>query len=92
MTDYAHRGLWSAYDDGVVCGTLLHRLLPCDVCGHLTACVEVAMYGERLDEFWRTTIIYLSPRHEIDRAASRLGLGCGCLAKLHRQVVHIEEA
>lgn len=50
------------------------------------------MYGARLDEFWRATIICLGPHQsETKQVASRLGLGCGCLAKLHRQVVHIEE-
>lgn len=91
MIDHAHRGLWSAYDDGLVSGRLLHRLLTCDVCGRPTACVEVEDYDPRLRAIWHSTIIALYRQVEDRVVAVYLGLGCGCLAKLHRQVVHIEE-
>lgn len=80
-------GTWSAYDDGIVVGRLSRVTRVCDVCLVPTACVEVASYG--LLREWRSTIIWV---HRGDQElAVYLGVGCGCLARFHRQVAHIQD-
>lgn len=81
-------GTWSAYDDGIVTGRLTRSTAHCDVCRAPTCCVQVAQYKAM---FWhlRRTIIWISRGDQ--EIAVFLGVGCGCLAKFHRQCAHIED-
>lgn len=83
----APAGTWSAYDDGIVRGRLTRSTAYCDVCRARTCCVEVATYGALRE--WRATIIWI---HRGDQElVVMLGVGCGCLAKFHRQCAHIQD-
>lgn len=85
----SHRGLWSWYDDGIVSGRLLRRLQACDVCGAPTACVGVMGYDLPPQVPYTATIIHVKRWGQA--LAIYLGLGCGCLARFHRQVAHIKD-
>jgi hypothetical protein len=80
-------GTWSAYDDGIVSGRLTRSTVHCDVCRAPTCCVEVATYNALRE--WRATIIWIN--HRDQELAVFLGMGCGCLARFHRQVAHIQD-
>lgn len=80
-------GTWSAYNDGIVSGRLTRSTAHCDVCRAPTCCVEVSRYAVLRE--YRATIIWISRGDQ--ELAVFLGVGCGCLAKFHRQVAHIED-
>lgn len=91
-------GMWSHYDDGIVSGRLHRALYPCDVCGQATACVWVDGYNFPNEVPWTATIIAYPKPHSVQGImqvmdiAVFIGLGCGCLAKFHRQVAYIKDS
>jgi hypothetical protein len=99
IINYPHRrGSWQAVDDGIISGHLLRRLTACGVCGRATACVQVKRYDFPAEVPWHITIIAkpvepYGPEGKWNVAACHLvGVGCGCYAKLHRQVTHIQRS
>lgn len=79
---------WSPVHDGIVSGRLLRKSHACDVCGLDTACILVWCY--KMPEGVRWTSLIISTKGDPPwKVAVHLGVGCGCYAKLHRQIAHI---
>lgn len=80
--------------DGIVTGRLSRTLLTCQICGQRTCGIEVGRYDLPQGVTWTATIIAMKDCHPWDRRlVVHLGIGCGCYAKFHRQVLaHIVDS
>lgn len=74
-------------DDGMIKARLLTTDHPCGICGKKGAVLSLRdlVMPEGLD--WRSTILGILPV----KRSPYIGLSCGCYAKVHRQIAHIQD-
>lgn len=80
---------WGHVDDGILIGYLLKANHPCGICGQKTS--VLSLRGDRLDEkqiSFEATILGIL----VVKRSRYVGVGCGCYARVHRQIAHIEDA
>lgn len=77
--------------DGYLIGTAGGRQRKCDHCGEKTLCIEIT--GVVLPKGMTVKATILQDRHDTEPSCiERIGVGCGCYAKLHRQIAHINDS
>lgn len=86
----------SDIEDGILTGTIETKGGPCHHCGTITRVIRIdsmkfpsILYGEYEDyiDFWKCLIFC----HDNATSLDRIGIGCGCYARGHRQIAHIED-
>lgn len=75
-------------EDGLIVGSLAFPLANCGVCGKNTKCIYIFDVVMPEDISVRATILWNRAKEE---RIDPVGVGCGCYAKFHRQVAHIED-
>lgn len=79
---------WGDLDDGILRGYLLRSEHPCGICGKKT--VVLSLRGVELPEgmTYAATILKILP----EKRSRYIGVGCGCYARVHRQIAHIKDS
>ena len=77
-------------DDGYIIGMVLGTHRQCEHCDYKTVCVKIT--GLMLPKGMTVKATILQDRKEDEpHRITYIGVGCGCYAKFHRQVAHIND-
>lgn len=90
----SHNGTFRAVSDGLIRGEVLTNKTACSKCGTATVVIHVHEItlpagikpGVQLLGYVRRGLVAGAVTHR-----DFLGIGCGCYAKFHRQIVHIKD-
>lgn len=77
--------------DGYLIGTIGGRQVRCEHCQEKTACIEIT--GVVLPKGMTVKASILQDRNVAEPSCIKhVGVGCGCYAKFHRQIAHINDS
>jgi hypothetical protein len=79
-------------DDDIIVGATTTSREFCESCGHYTRCIFIhgIIMPPGVDLGWTKAAKRLNGVPIEGEHVTHIGIGCGCYAKFHRQVVHIE--
>lgn len=78
-------------NDGYISGATAPRQKRCEHCGERTLCIDIT--GVILTKGVSVKATILQDRnYQEPKCIKSIGIGCGCYAKFHRQLVHITES
>ena len=80
-----------AVNDGLITGGVSTQGLPCPNCNQTTVCVDIdaIKLPESIKPNRKLIAFYEVPTGVTEHLW--LGIGCGCYAKFHRQIAHIQD-
>lgn len=86
--------LMHSVDDGLILGAVERSRQVCNVCGHTTMCIFITKITlPKGLEPSNSLIAFRDGKDQVNKRVVPLryiGIGCGCYARFHRQVAHIE--
>lgn len=79
-------------EDGYITGTIMANREKCGVCGWWTKCIRIHNFTppEGIETEWLILAYRMVNGQALGTAVTYVGIGCGCYAKAHRQIAHIQ--